>query len=132
MATFSFSYNVPVPRYPSETNSGAQNFGGTANWQFTVAPERALQKAWTLTMTGMQWFTNEDGTYDRLTHPERNLALFLDFIEEHRLYKSFSYVHPSEGPKNVRFQSMPEIPKAFGGGTGHVPDFEVQIIESLT
>lgn len=125
MSVFPCSYFTVSTRYPE---SGIRiNLG--RSYQFDVPPEAPDQRIFTVTVQGLTWFTNADGTVNRTTNPGRNIAVLEDFYRDRRRALAFTFNHPAEGAIQVKFNRPLEIPSPISGGSGVLPDVEVELIE---
>lgn len=127
MATFDFIHTV---RYKYREAGGVYPMG--KGWEFRVAPSVPTTRIFTLTMTGMQWFTDTNGVVINTTSPDRNLLRLDQFYQTHQLHMTFTYPHPVFGNLTVRFDKPLEIPDAMKGGSGVVETFDIVLGEVKT
>lgn len=126
METFNFPYHHPTHSYPK-----GDGFKFGRGYQFSAAPQEPVQRKFTLHFNTMIWFLNEDNTPDRVTEPEKNMQLLVDFYERHYTHKKFIYPHPTYGNITVKFDTDHplEIPRSLKGGSGATDSFELVLIE---
>lgn len=124
--TFNFPFHQVAEDNPVPGTS--VQFGQA--YQFNSGPTAPLQRMFTLTMSGMRVYTNDDGTIDGSTNTRNdNMKVFYDFWQAHYLHVSFVYVHPLHGSMLCRFGQPLKLPTPTPGGYGIYPDFQVQLIE---
>ena len=125
MAVFPCEYFTYTTKYP-ESGTRVQ-LGGS--YMFTAPPSAPDQRIFTLTLGGMQYFLNTNGSINRSTKPERNMAVLEDFYADHRLYLTFDFLHPVYGGIKCKFNRPLEVPRGMAGGNGVLEAFDVELIE---
>lgn len=128
MAVFDFPYHRTRIQYPDDQSRVRFGYG----FVFTAKPVFPVQRVFFLTMTGLQWFINDDETFDLLTEPTRNAKVFENFYLTHRLHTPFTYPAPGYGDVQVTFNRPLEMPLVEIGSAGMVPDFEVELLEQFS
>lgn len=123
--TFNFPFHKVRTTYPESTTR--VKLGNS--WEFVAAPKAPDQRIFELTMRGMQYFVNKNGSINKTKHAGRNMALLEDFYREHQQWKSFYYDHPVHGTVTVRFMDPLDIPAGIDGGSGVVNEFQIRLIE---
>lgn len=123
MATFDFPFHTLAEEFP-DSGYGLK-FG--KSYEFRAAPDAPDQITYTLSMTGMRYYTNENGTFNRTINPQTNILTLWDFYVTHKMHLPFVYPHPVDGNLNVRFKAPLKRPTAIRGGKGIIPDFEIQL-----
>lgn len=128
MNTFDFYHLAPVIKFPDDQIR--VKFG--RNFTFTTDPLNPPERVFVLMMTGLRWSTNASGI--AVNGPEAKICAkrFYDFYLSKRMHLSFDYDLPGFGVLKVRFNKPVELPSAIPGGTGVLPDFEVELIEART
>lgn len=100
------------------------------SWTFTAPPDAPDQRIFKLTLQGLRFYVEEDGTtIDTDTEPTRNAGRFDAFYQRHRLWKSFTFNHPQFGPLEVKFHKPLNLPKGIKGGNGLLPEFDIELVE---
>lgn len=117
-----FSYATDYPESGQRIQLGR-------SYQFDAMPEAPDQRIFRLTLKGMTYFTNANGTINRATKPERNMAFLEDFYATHKRAKEFTLNHPVYGAVACKFNTPLKIPEPIFGGSGVFPDFQVELIE---
>lgn len=126
MATFSFPYHTFETEYPE--SSFRVTLGGS--YQYSAPPPAPDQRIFRLKFAAMKYFVASNGTIDKTTHPEFNVALLDDFYNTHKTHASFTYPHPVYGNLSCRFNKPLRIPAGIPQGGGAVPGIEVELIET--
>lgn len=124
--TFDFAPNSHVAEEipPEEPEVISMN-----GWDFTAKPSIPYRAKFKLTLTGMRWYFNSDGTaYDTTTNPTLNAARLLQFYKTNRRFGTFTYPHEAYGDLTCRFALPVQLPKALPDSGGLLPPFEVVLI----
>lgn len=125
MATFPCEYFLFSTKYPE---SGTRIQLGNS-YTFTAPPPAPDQRIFRLTLGGMQYFVNENGTINTTTSASRNMAVLEAFYNEHKLYLPFDFIHPVSGLVVCKFNRPLEIPQGMPGGNGVLESFELELLE---
>lgn len=125
MATFPCEYFLISTKYP---DSGTRIQLGNS-YTYTAPPMAADQRIFRLTLAGMQYFVNANGTINTTTETNRNMAVLEAFYNEHKLYLAFDFNHPVLGAMTCKFNRPLEIPNGIPGGNGVLESFEVELME---
>lgn len=123
MDTFNFPMHSFETVYPE--SSTKITFGG--GYEFASAPKAPDQVKYKLHFATMVYFTNPNGSVNRLLNPTYNIATLEDFYKEHRMFKKFIYPHPADGNLTVRF-AKPLSFKQKPGGLGTIEPFTIDLI----
>lgn len=129
MATFDFPLHRQRTKYPD--SSVRMQFG--SGYVAAAEPQAPDQRIFVLSFTGMRYITTTPTgtTLDLTSDPYKNYGKLEKFYQDHRLYTTFTYVHPVYGSLTCRFNKPLEGPEGIPGGTGVVKDFELELIEVL-
>ena len=122
---FIWNYHRYSTRYPE---SGRRMELGNS-YQYSAEPDAPDQRVFTLYFDTMVYFSTSAGAIDRTTAPSINFALLEDFYTVHRLWKSFTYIHPVYGLLTVKFAKPLETPKGLINGGGALEPFSIDLIE---
>lgn len=125
MAVFPALYFSFATKHPS---SGSR-MEMSRSYVYTTESDAPDQRAFVLTLTGMQYFLTTGGAIDLTPSPERNMAVLEAFYVTHRLAKSFDFDHPVYGTLTCKFNKPLEIPDGIPGGNGVLEAFSVELIE---
>ena len=125
MATFPCEYFTFTTKYPE---SGTRVQLGNS-YMFTAPPSAPDQRIFTLTLAGMQYFTNPNGSINTSISTSRNMAVLEDFYNDHKLYLTFNFNHPVYGAIKCKFNRPLEVPKGMVGGNGVLETFDVELVE---
>lgn len=99
-------------------------------WDFTSRPSVPYKPKFKLTLGGMRWILNEQGTaLDLTTDPQHNAGRLLDFYRKNRRFGTFHYTHEFYGTLLVRFAEPVQVPKAYPNSSGLIPDFDVMLVQ---
>lgn len=125
MAVFPCEFFTFTTKYP-ESGTRIQ-LGGS--YMFTAPPAAPDQRIFTLTLTGMQYFVNTNGTINTTLNISRNMAVLEQFYNDHKTYLTFDFNHPVLGVVKCKFNRPLEIPKGIPGGNGVLEAFDVELVE---
>lgn len=127
MAVFNFSpaHNVPetLPRDGWVTSMSLNG------WQFSARPTTPYQRRFKVRLNSMQWYENEDGTFDKVTNYDNNARALEAFYEEHEMWKPFTFVHQHYGNLTCRFAAPVVVPAGEQNGGGFIKAVEVMLIQ---
>lgn len=122
---FDFCPNSLVPELlPPEAPSGMSLNG----WNFSAKPTIPYQRSWKVTLHGLRWYLNSNGTYDNTTDPTRNARRLEEFYAANQTWDSFTWAHPHEGALTVRFKSPVTVTAGMSRSGGLVPAFEITLV----
>lgn len=122
---FIWMYHLRSTSYPE--SGRRMELGGS--YVFASEPDGPDQRTLTLYFDTMFHFVNSSGVPDKTISPELNIMALEDFYTLHRLWKTFTYLHPVYGLLNVKFGKPLEVPKGIPGGNGSVEPFTIDLIE---
>ena len=125
MATFNFYHHAPEIEFPDD--QARVRFG--RNFVFATDPVVPIQRTFKLMMTGLTWTTNSAGIAIAGPDPKRCALTFYNFYTTHRLHQTFDYPVPGMSTVQARFNQPLKLPSALLGGSGVLPDFEIELIE---
>ena len=123
---FDFCAGSLVPELLPPDPVGVLSLNG---WAFAVKPSVPYQKSFRVTLHGLQWFLNPDGTFDRLTKRQYNARVLEEFYEAKGNWDNFSWFHPHLGSMQVRFKSSVQIPAAIFNSGGVCNPVEITLIQ---
>lgn len=123
--TFNFPYHTFATKYPEDQST--KTFGG--GWSFSATPRNPIFKHVILTMNGLRFYQNANGSISNTLNPTKNALTLQQFYEVHRQNKVFIYPHPVFGNMSVRFLNPVEVPAV--GSNGVIPSFTITLIEDL-
>lgn len=122
---FDFCPNSLVPEtLPPEPMSGMSLNG----WNFSAKPTVPYQKSFKVTLHGLNWYLNPDGTFDRLKNRTYNARSLEEFYETHGTWANFSWFHPHLGNLQVRFKASVAIPAAIPNSGGLCNPLEITLV----
>ena len=127
LATFNYPYHTVQTENP-ESGTRVQ-LGGS--YVFTAPATDPDQRKLILNFPTMKYFTDEDGDVDDSVNVTYNMLHLINFYQEHKLHKSFHYVHPVHGQLEVKFNKPLSEPEVIPGGCGAVKSFSVELIEII-
>lgn len=127
MAEFDFNFcrktRVAETIAPEETT--IKDFNG---WDYTPRPTLPYRRKFKVTLDGLRWYFNSNGTIDYVTNPEYNAGVLESFYSAHRKHKPFNYQHEWLGLLELRFENPVNIPKAIPNSGGLIESFELMMI----
>ena len=56
-------------------------------WDYAPRPVLPYRRSFKITLEGLRWYFNDNGTIDLVTNPNYNAGLLEDFYTTHRQYK---------------------------------------------
>ena len=97
-------------------------------WDYTPRPVLPYRRKFKVTLEGLRWHFNADGTIDYATNPEYNAGVLESFYKGHRKHKPFNYRHEWLGLLELRFDNPVSVPKAIANSGGLVDSLEIMMI----
>ena len=97
-------------------------------WTFSAKPNVPYQKSFKVTLHGLRWYLNADGTFDRLSDRQHNARVLEEFYEKNGTWDSFDWFHPHFGNLKVRFKALVQIPAAISNSGGLCNPLEITLI----
>ena len=125
--TFNFCPTTLVPEVLPPEPIGVMSMNG---WAFSAKPNVPYQKSFKVTLHGLIWYLNSDGTFDRLTDRKHNARALEEFYELHGTWDSFDWYHPHLGALQVRFKAAVTIPAAIPNSGGLCNPLEITLIHN--
>lgn len=124
--TFNFCPGSLVPETvaPEATQNTSMN-----GWAFTSKPKVPYQKKFRVTLYGLRWILNGDGTYNTTASPTTNARLLEQFYQANGVWDNFIWVHPHLGSLPVRFAEPVNVPKATPNSNGLIEELEIMLIQ---
>lgn len=124
--TFNFCPTSLVPALiPPEPMGGASMNG----WSFASKPRVPYQRKFRVTLHGLRWYLNPNGTFDTATNPSVNARLLELFYQANQTWDNFSWSHPHLGAIQVRFGEPVAVPPGRDSSGGLVEELEVVLVE---
>lgn len=124
--TFNFCPNSLVPELLPPEAPTLMTFNG---WTFSSKPTTPFQSSWKVTLYGLQWYLNSDGTFNLTTNPTRNAAALEKFYRDNQTWDNFAWKHPHIATTmQVRFKSPVIVPAAIPNSNGLCDAVEVYLI----
>lgn len=124
--TFNFSPERNVPEtLPRAAPTTTMSTGG---WQFVAKPSTPYQRKFKITLYGIEWYTNADGTYDFTTNPNFNARALERFYERNETWCPFIFKHQHFGDITVRFDQPLTVPAGGKNGGGLCGPIEMTLI----
>lgn len=127
MAEFNFNFceNSRVAETLAPEEPIIKDFNG---WDYTPQPVLPYRRKFKITLEGLRWYFNDDGTIDYATNPTMNAGVLESFYAGHRRHKPFNYQHEWLGLMELRFDTPVNVPKAMPNSHGLVDAFEITAI----
>jgi hypothetical protein len=124
METYGWPHFIFVEEYPE---GDRVQFGG--GYEFTAEPKDPDQVTYVLNYAGMFLYPNAaNNGLSLATSPNLNFGKLRKFYQDHRMWKSFLFLHPWEGVlKEVKFKDPLVTPKGVPGGRGLLEPFSVKL-----
>lgn len=127
MAVFNFCPNSLVPVMLPRDPTSAVTMNG---WVFSAKPTTPYIKTYKITLHGLRWFLNSDGTFNSTLSPTINAKALELFYEEHETWKPFDWTHPHLGiSKQYRFLEKVSVPAGISNSDGLIEPLDIKIIE---
>lgn len=124
--TFSFCPDSLVAEtLPPEPVQGTSMNG----WTFTSKPKVPFQKKFRVTLHGLRWVLQADGTYDTTTTPTINARVLEQFYQSNQTWDSFTWAHPHLGSLTCRFAEPVTIPASLANSNGYLDPVEVVLVQ---
>ena len=123
--TFDFCPNTRAAETIMPEEPTIRDFNG---WDYTPTPVLPLRRRFKITLEGLRWYFNDNGTIDLVTDPEHNAGVLEAFYMTHRKHKPFDYAHEWLGTLQLRFENPVSIPKALPNSNGLLDSFEIMTI----
>ena len=123
------NFNYPYHTVSTENPESGTRVQFGNSYVFTAPPTDPDQRKFILNFPVMKFFTDEAGELDASLSPTFNMKNLIDFYQEHKLYKSFHYMHPVYGQLEVKFGKPLNEPEVIVGGCGAVKAFTIEFIE---
>lgn len=98
-------------------------------WEFTAKPKVPYRRRFKLTLHGLRWYLNADGTFNSTTNPTFNARRLELFYQSNETWDSFTFPHPHFGNITCRFANPVNIPKALENANGLIEALEVTLVE---
>lgn len=125
--TFNFCPESQVAEtLPPEPVQGVSMNG----WQFSARPSIPYQRKFKLTLHGLRWFLNANGTYDETTSATSNARVLEKFYQTNGTWDTFTWAHPHLGVTlTCRFASPVTVPAALVNSNGILEPLEITLVE---
>lgn len=117
--------NVPVT-LPREPAASIMTMGA---WQFSSRPTTPYQRRFRVTLHGLTWYLNADGTFDSTTNANFNARALERFYERHETWKPFTFRHQHFGDILCRFNAALEVPAGVRNSGGRCDPVDVMLIQ---
>lgn len=125
--TFNFCPNYQVAETLPPEPQQIQSMNG---WAFSSRPAVPYQRKFKLTLHGLRWLLNSDGTYDETTTVTLNARVLEKFYQARGTWDTFTWRHPHLGVDLVcRFASALAVPASIENSNGLLNPLEVTLIE---
>jgi hypothetical protein len=124
--TFLFSpQSLVVETIPPDPVQGVSMNG----WAFVSKPQIPYQRRFKVTLHGMRWIMNSDGTYDVTTTPNTNARALEVFYQAHLIWDNFLFGHPHLGNLTCRFATAVTVPASPARNAGFLDPLEIMLVE---
>ena len=123
--TFNFCPTTLVPETMPPEPSVIMSLNG---WAFSAKPTVPYQKTFKVTLYGLRWYLNNDGTFNTATDPTRNARVLEQFYETNGAWDNFAWQHPHFGSLVVRFKAAVILPAAIPNSNGLCPPVEITLV----
>lgn len=123
-------FDFPYHTYETENPDSSVRVQLGGSYVFTSPPSDPDQRIITLKFPMMKYYL--DPTTDEVDptiEPSLNMFRLIQFYQNHKLFKSFQYLHPIHGMLEVRFNKPLPEPQGIKGGDGAVESFDVVLVE---
>lgn len=124
--TFNFCPNSLVPETLVPEDSTGTSMNG---WFFASKPKVPYQRKFRVTLYGLRWYLNTNGTYNTTASPTTNARLLEQFYQANGRWDNFAWAHPHLGTLQVRFAEPVNVPKAEPNSNGLIEELEVVLVE---
>lgn len=124
--TFNFCPGTLV----AETVAPEATQGTSMNgWFFSAKPKVPFQRKFRVTLYGLRWILNTDGTYNTTSSTAYNARLLEQFYASNQTWDNFAWTHPHLGTLQVRFAEPVNVPKALPNSNGLIEELEIMFVE---
>lgn len=123
--TFNFCPTSLVPETLPPEPSAIMSMNG---WAFSAKPTVPYQKTFKVTLYGMRWYLNSNGTFDTTSDPTHNARALEQFYETNGVWDNFLWVHPHLGSLTVRFKAAVMIPAGLTNSNGLCAPLEITLL----
>lgn len=124
--TFEYCPDSLVPELiPPDPVQGVSMNG----WAFTSRPTVPYQRRFKVTLHGLRWYLNSDGSFDTWTNVTGNARSLELFYQANGVWDNFYWTHPHLGTLRCRFSSPLQLPPGVPGSNGLLEAVEVNLIE---
>lgn len=123
--TFDFCIDRRVAETLAPEEPAIRDFNG---WDYTPAPVLPYRRKFKVTLEGLRWYFNDNGTIDLATNPQQNAGRLEEFYSTHRKHKPFNFQHEWLGLLELRFEVPVNVPKAIPNSQGLIEQLEIQMI----
>ena len=123
MAEFNFNFcpNSRVAETIAPEEPSVRDFNG---WDYAPKPVLPYRRRFKITLEGLRWYFNSNGTIDYATNPDYNAGVLESFYTDHRKHKAFNYQHEWLGMLELRFDNPVNVPKALPNSDGLLEPLE--------
>lgn len=127
MAEFNFDFcpNTRVAETIAPEETSIRDFNG---WDYTPRPVLPYRRRFRITLEGLRWYFNSNGTIDYVTDIEHNAGVLESFYTDHRKHKPWNFQHEWLGLLELRFDNPLSVPKAEADSYGLLEPLEIQAI----
>ena len=127
MAEFNFGF-CPDTRVAEVIAPDEPTVKDMNGWDYAPTPVLPYRRNFKITLEGLRWYFNSDGTIDLATNPELNAGVLEAFYTDHRLFKPFNYDHEWLGTLEMRFKNPLSVPKALPNSNGLIEAIDFMAI----
>jgi len=100
-------------------------------WEFSSRPTVPYRRKFKITLHGLQWYLNADGSYDEASNPQFNARKLELFYAAHQRWREFNWFHPHLGTLlAVKFSAPVTVPAGIPNSNGILNPLEITMIES--
>lgn len=127
MAEFNFDFcpNSRVAETLAPDEMTIKDFNG---WDYTPSPVLPYRRKFLITLEGLRWYFNSNGTIDYVTDTAHNAGLLESFYTTHRKHKPWNFTHEWLGTLELRFEVPLNVPKALKDSGGLLGPLEITAI----
>lgn len=123
--TFNFCPKSRIAETIAPDEPEIKDFNG---WDYTPNPVLPYRRRFKVTLYGLRWRFNDNGTIDYATVPETNAGVLEAFYMGHRKHKPFNFVHEWMGNMEMRFSSPVSVPKSMPDSGGLIDALEIDMM----
>lgn len=109
---------------PEPTSVSSMN-----GWVFTSKPKVPFLKKFRVTLHGLRWFLNTNGTYNTISQPTSNARLLEEFYQVNGAWDHFAWTHPHLGYMFCRFAEPVTVPAAKPDSGGLLEPLEITLVQ---